>query len=207
LGYGYGNPTGESGGSYQAIHNRITGSIFSGRATPVVAEGVSAYLYAPHGGRFKCAIYRHSDSSFLGGTEEVIVPASEFVWKTARFPEPKPILEADVEYVLVAWGYTDVYGDIALCYQAGETNQGHYQALAYNSWPDPASFSHEDRLYSIYCQVKEMTMPSIGASGSRRVATPGGVRVSLRCEGGLYNLRRTRILRHYVSPPVVIVKA
>ena len=49
--------------------------------------------------------------------------------------------------MLVGWADIDCW----IRYNSGDTNQGHYQNKTYNSFPDPASFSHNNYKCSIYC--------------------------------------------------------
>jgi len=129
------------------------------------AENISAYLerdgytqteYA------KCAIYKHDDSSLVGYTSQLSIT-------TAKWYKFNVIsggsLSANTEYVLVAWAECQeatkdpYYTSALLHYDDGETNQGHYQDKTYDGFPDPASFSHNDRKYSIYCEYSPANNP------------------------------------------------
>jgi len=133
-----------AGASFQDFRDRITGSVFT---CPEDGTADSISFYGGVSGTFwKCAIYRHSDSSLIGATDR-LGDAMPVGWHTNTFTD-EPTL-TNIDYVLVVWsGYG--YGS-HIYYDAGEANQGHYQSLTYNGFPDPASFSHEDRKYSIYC--------------------------------------------------------
>jgi len=132
------------------ITNRITGSWFtcpdSGIAQSITAAVRNALgVDVP----YKCAIYRRSDGKLIGVTEEVMVPptGAPGPWITFNFPEPKPQLEANTDYYLVAWAkqsYSALHG-------TEEVGKGGYQELTYNSFPDPWSRLLEDRKHSIYC--------------------------------------------------------
>jgi hypothetical protein len=53
-------------------------------------------------------------------------------------------------YVLVVWSASGS-GSANLYYHSGSINEGHRQSQTYGSWSNPASFTHENREYSIYC--------------------------------------------------------
>ena len=110
------------------------------------------------------AIYKHSDSSLVGATEEITVTATA-QWWPASFAAPKPSLDASTEYVLVGFASTSIkfYCD------AGETDQEHYQgSLAYPTFPNPADFIHYDFKFSIYCTYT----PSAAAPGKPVLVSP-----------------------------------
>ena len=112
------------------------------------ATSITVYLLDDIEVNKQCAIYKHGDSTVLtNGTTEIktdlVDPAG---WLTFTFSTP-PTLEADTEYVL------EVRSDdmVFVYYDAGDTGQGHYQNGGLESFPATASFTHEDRKYSIYC--------------------------------------------------------
>jgi len=132
-----------------------------------LGDNITAYLKANFqegGGFVKCAIYKHADSTLVpnGTTEELEIGEGQTGWFTFNFGATKPELTAGTEYVLVVWGIPTAMGGVTITYDDGEgTTQGHYQDLAYDSgyWPNPASFSHEDRKYSIYCSYTPSAPP------------------------------------------------
>jgi len=148
--FGY---TGE-GASTQTPMDRITGSVFTISESGTASE-MSAYLRAYYDNpligwtsvTMKVAIYKHSDSTLIAASSDTSVYHASAAWQSFDISGN---LEANTEYVLVLWGkkpYT--IGDFY--YDSGDVNQGHYQEETYNGFPDPASFTHEDRKYSIYC--------------------------------------------------------
>lgn len=97
----------------------------------------------------KGAIYKHSDLSKVGETEEFYRDGLFTTgWYTYNISGTVN-LEAGTEYVLVLGGTGE--GDERLYYDTGTTNQGHYQSQSYGNWPEPLDPTHEDRKYSIYC--------------------------------------------------------
>ena len=128
--------------------NYIRGSVFtcpeSGTADSI--SWYNKYAFSGVVKAVKCAIYKHSDLSFVGVTEELIAGAAN-TWITHNFTVPKPDL-INTQYILVWWSRGS-YAEIA--YDTGETDQGHYQYLYYNSFPDPLDPAHENCKYSIYC--------------------------------------------------------
>lgn len=138
---------------FQNFGNRIRGSIFT---IPENGKADSITWY----GRFinvgtaevKCAIYRHSDLSLVGVTEEITGPHLPLQWNTNIFPYPKPNLFAGTVYILVAWGNSV---NNRLYFDVGDANQGHDRVQVYNGFPDPliVDFHNTDR-YSIYCSYR-----------------------------------------------------
>jgi len=138
-----------AGGSFDEIADDIRGSVFT-IAENGQAQSITWYgRYGTSGTKVKCAIYKHSDLSLVGSTEE-IAGGTTVQWNTHNFAAPKPALIANTAYILVAWGQTATYLP-RLHYDTGDTNQGHEQALTYDSWPDPLVPVHSTRKFSIYC--------------------------------------------------------
>ena len=85
-----------------------------------------------------CGIYKASDKSFVGKTEEKTVSmTTSFQWFTFNFPDPKPSLTAGTSYILVARAdYTS-----QIIYQAYDTGATSYYSTATYSttFPDPWS--------------------------------------------------------------------
>jgi hypothetical protein len=150
----------------------IKGSIFSipdaGTADSIT---VALKRYVAGSDKFKCAIYKHSDLSLVGGTEErTLSMTTSFAWYTFNFNAPKPSLTANEVYLLVVWAkYTTQY--LYIAWAAGDANQGHYRAVAYNGFPDPWSPApyHDAHKYSIYCTYTVSGAPTyidVSDSGS-----------------------------------------
>jgi hypothetical protein len=150
----------------------IKGSIFpipdAGTADSIT---VALKRYVAGSDTFKCAIYKHSDLSLVGVTEEKILSmTTSFAWYTFNFNAPKPSLTANEVYILVVWAkYTTQY--LYIAWDAGDTNQGHYRAVAYNSFPNPWSPApyHDAHKYSIYCTYTITVVPTyinVSDSGS-----------------------------------------
>lgn len=145
------------GGLTQNPHGRITGSVFTcpaaGTAISITAyySGSSTYVVSS-----KHAIYLHSTLARLA----VSASAAKGVvaeWKLHNLTTT-PALLAATDYVLVIWtgGTPGGPSNPAFYYADGDGpdpgNQGHYQDLAYDSFPNPlVPTGHEDKKYSIYC--------------------------------------------------------
>jgi flagellin-like protein len=139
------------GTSGPGFSNFIIGSWFT-LSKNGIAQSVSAHFVAVlSGGKYKCAIYKRSDNSFVAGTEE-LSGLSGPGWRTFNFSDPKPNLTAQ-DYWLVIWGSSTTPAPALYGYD-GPTGKGGYQAVAYsNSWPslfNPASY---DWRFSIYCTL------------------------------------------------------
>ena len=147
----------EMGGMGCLITNKIRGSHFTCPSRGQ-AESITAALFGLLAGNatVKCAIYRKSDNKLIGVTNELLInfgSPPEVYWVTFDFPEPKPILEAGVDYWLVAWskaGTTE-----ANIRFADETVRGGEQVLTYNSFPEAWSLERISRRYSLYCTYTE----------------------------------------------------
>jgi hypothetical protein len=147
------------GANYQSCGNRITGSVFTINEDGTL-DKITVWLYSGAGATIhaKCAIYKHSDLSLVGVTEERFIKFEDIAYDF-NFSDPKPSLDASTEYIPVVWGRT-ADGNLYCYYDAGDTNQGHYDSEAYNSFPNPLVPTHENRKYSIYCTYT----PSGGAT-------------------------------------------
>ena len=135
------------------IENKIAGSWFT---CPESGTADSITVYAGAGGasyfpvHLKCGIYKKSDNSFVGGTEEQYYEDrnSGFYyedWYTFNFQSPKPSLE-NIDYYLVLW--TD--NSVEFPYDT-ETGKGADDYETYGTWPDPWSPVSRDRKFGIYC--------------------------------------------------------
>jgi len=153
----------ETLGDYvQSIDDIIAGAVYT-ITEDGTADSITAGLYryaSPVGADFKCAIYLHSDSSLVGSTVEryIELPYKVKTWETFNFVT-KPNLVANTEYVLVVWSN---YPYRYILRDPGAVNQGHTQSITYNSWPDPASFTHDNYKYSIYCTYTPVAPPAPG---------------------------------------------
>lgn len=131
------------------IENHIGGSVFTIPENGI-ANSITAYIevtITTH--EAKCGIYKHSDLSFVGGTEEKTI-AIGTGWETFGFTS-KPRLLAGVEYILVAWSETGG-GVCIVAHDTGDTDQGHRKASNYNGFPDPlVTPTHGTQKFSIYC--------------------------------------------------------
>lgn len=144
---------------FTVISNVITGGVFtfSGgdgyKADSITANlaqgGPNAYTH-----HIKCALYRYSDLSLIGVTEEKVITdlVASQVWVTFNFITP-PMLVNNTEYLLCIWADVATEGQYnVLLYNDNQSpNAGRYQALTYGEWPGTLSPSATARQYSIYC--------------------------------------------------------
>ena len=137
--------------STASIENTIRGARFQ-PSYDGVATSITAYIdVSSLSGRLakvKSAIY--SDAHvLLADTEEKLVSTDG--WVTFNLLSPLSVTSG-TNYILVAWSDLGT-GSVSVRYHDGSSStQGHYLSGTYGSWPAPsASFSHEDREYSIYC--------------------------------------------------------
>lgn len=136
------------------LGNRVTGSWFtcpeSGTAQSITVR--TGFIFVETTCKLKCALYKKSDNSLVGVTEEITLPDAGIQdWFTCDFVEPKPVLEA-IDYWLVAWG--SVVGGKSGAYfyaMTPEEGKGAYQSIAYNGLPNPWNPIIDDRKLNIYC--------------------------------------------------------
>ena len=141
------------GSDYYGIEDYIGGSVYTiteaGTADSITVA--LKWITSAWTGKVKCAIYLHSDLSLKGTTEErTITLTSSFIWYTFNFPDPKPSLTAATAYILVVWAEEDS-GAPNIARDNGDANQGHYDAVTYNGFPNPLTPTHYDSKDSIYC--------------------------------------------------------
>lgn len=151
------------GGTAQEYRNRITGSVFT-ISESGVADSISAYIIAEEM-NVKCAIYKESDNSLVGETEEkielLILPNP--VWETFNFSTPKPELSASTAYVLVIWGGGPPESENAIYWDEGIPDQSRYKEITYNNFPSSITFSSNQfaRKYSIYCSYTAKILKTV----------------------------------------------
>ncbi len=144
--FGYSLP----GSLNQSIEDRITGSVFTINKNGT-ADNISAYIQTNLSipPKTKCMIYKKSDSTLIGTTEELTPTTGENAsWVVFNFTGTKPTLVKDTEYVLTCWSNDTCY----LYYDNVSELKGRYRNMTYGSSPDPANWTgSEKRLYSICC--------------------------------------------------------
>jgi len=148
-----------AGSTGQNINNRISGSIFTINDNGT-ADNITAYIkvkgFIAPAPRYKCMIYRLNDSTLIGTTEEKIPSGSGLLgvipnerWVTFNFTGTKPTLTKNTTYILTCLGNsTKAY----LYYNTCANQYGRYNQSTYGTPPNPAVFTNETKLYSIYCR-------------------------------------------------------
>jgi len=115
------------------------------------AESISAYI-TPYdtGDKFKFAIYKKSDNSLVGETEEVTGFSTVAQWITADFSIPKPVFE-NTDYYIVA--IAEKAGAFApgIASQSNNPGKGAWQTRSYNlGFPNPWNPTTDNYNFSIY---------------------------------------------------------
>ena len=145
----FGNTT-FNGNIEQPIDNNFWGGVFTLSETGS-AQSITMSMTVDGGTRpCKCAIYRASDSSLVGVSEEVDSPGSTFPTPenvTFNF-SPTISLTAD-DYVLCCWATNAAGAAYIMKTAAGGTSKN--QVVAYGSFPDPATFTDGSDLLDIFC--------------------------------------------------------
>jgi len=154
----------EEGENFESVSNRIVGSKFLTGQDGVV-DSIFAYVRAQSSNvKFKCAIYDYETMGLLGVTEERSGLTSEPAWIQFTFPEPKPQIENDKNYVLVCWASEDDGNIGEIAYSSGDN--GLYAAYTYNGFPDPLGAVTEltDRKHSIYAYYTPIPPSEYGST-------------------------------------------
>ncbi|MCW3999277.1 MAG: hypothetical protein NWE93_03465 [Candidatus Bathyarchaeota archaeon] len=153
------------GASTQNIEDTITGSMFSSD-TGGQLQSISVYLYSTAGSNrnAKVAIYSASDDALVAGSGSQTVYPGDNGWVTFSFSNPKPVLTANTNYVLVAWSSSGS-GSVNIYYNSGSSNQGYSDSETFGTWPnpDPNLTPYTSRRYSIYCTYTLATQYTVQA--------------------------------------------
>lgn len=139
-------------GCILSIENAIEGEVFTitedGDADSITILLGCATAWT---GKVKCAIYKHSDLSLVGVTEENTIGVTTPTWYTFNFIGTKPSLVSGTAYILVAWAES-ASGNLYISANfVGGSTVGHIQGITYNGFPNPFSSTHVAYSYSIYC--------------------------------------------------------
>ncbi len=139
--------------------SHIIGSVFT-ISENGTADSISAFIryFAGFGfssATIKCAIYLHSDLSFVAETEERVFNSEvgAGTWETFSF-SGSPSLTASTDYILVCWGKASATAAPSVTLFAtdnSETTVSHDDLQAYNGFPDPLVPNHLNDTDSIYC--------------------------------------------------------
>jgi hypothetical protein len=111
------------GGTQSSSLNRMLGSSFT-TVNGGQVQSISVYLYSSDNKNHnaKAAIYQASDRSIVGSSSEKTVVPGDNGWVTFTFSDPKPLLNANTNYILVAWADNN---HVYTYYDTGTTNQGY----------------------------------------------------------------------------------
>jgi hypothetical protein len=151
--------------------DRIRGSVFTITESGT-ADSISVVFYVNSGTLSvtgKCGVYKHSDLSLVGVTEEKTINLTTTPqFFTFNFIAPKPELIIITDYILVSFmNYVDTA--FRTSYDTGSADQGHYQAISYGDFPNTLDPTHLTNKFSIYCTytaaggVIEKTFADVGA--------------------------------------------
>ena len=112
------------------------------------ANSITVYLkqYSSYTPKIKCAIYRKSDGSLIGYTEEWQLTSGWDGWRTFSIISGGN-LQAGTDYWLAMWGNEFYYR-----YYDSVSDKGCQKSATYNDWPDPLTgITTTDNKNSIYC--------------------------------------------------------
>jgi hypothetical protein len=141
------------GPSTQSIEDRIAGSLFT-TITGGQVQSISANIQSTSNQNrdVKVAIYAATDNSLVASSASNTIAALFNGWVTFTFTNPKPLLSANTDYLLVAWA-DSAQGTVYLYYDSGGANQGYSNSRTFGNWPNPDNNLNSDsaRKYSINC--------------------------------------------------------
>jgi hypothetical protein len=123
--------------NFQFTSNVIVGSSFT-CPSDCVADSISVCITV-YGGNItgKCALYKVSDNSLVGVTEERVVNNADFTFEVFNFIS-KPSLINGTDYYICYWTST-IWSRIGLTYDAVKSLEG--VVLEYGSFPSTFSNS------------------------------------------------------------------
>jgi hypothetical protein len=105
--------------------DNICGEIFSCPAN-CTAQSLTAAVRSRCGTYVSYAIYRLSDWSLVAQTQYAELPAGGWdddpAWLTLNFTGSPPVLQCDVDYILVVSSLSDPYGAFVACYTSEDEN-------------------------------------------------------------------------------------
>lgn len=150
-------------GGYASISSNLENNIIGSKFTCLVdgvVQNIKAYIRVStdYDGSAKAAMYFASNDTLVASSSEITLSYAGNVaeWQTFTFAGTHNV-SAGTEYILVVWS-EQTSSSYYLYYDAGSTNQGYNQTIAYTgTFPDPLVPSNNDREYSIYCTVEETT--------------------------------------------------
>lgn len=137
------------------LNNSLKGTIATCPLNGVMAKSITAYIkitLVPH--KVKLALYKKSDRSFVGQTEEISVPVQDWTWIPFNMIG-NPALE-NIDYYILGWAENLGFMEFAYL---GTTNVAQpaphkrvFVGVAYDGFPDPLPAPFEfDGSSSIYC--------------------------------------------------------
>jgi len=138
-----------AGGSYSALNsNCLYGFRPFACSESGTATSISWYGLFWMGGNAKCALYKDSDDSLVGYTEEKSIGTSP-QWWTHNIVSGGTLTATD--YILTVWA-NDAW---VMFYDSVSGYNAAYRELTYDGFPDPAGWDskqgYPDQKFSIYC--------------------------------------------------------
>lgn len=123
-----------------------------------IAENIRIYVDSgwSSGEKIKCAIY-DADRNFIASTEERSTGIINGAWNTFNFSDPKPSLEAETDYILVAWADSVVY----ISAESIAADTFWFESADYNSWPATLAAPTSSTDKSIYCSYEKEEAPPV----------------------------------------------
>lgn len=167
----------------------VEGYIFGLKAQMGPSSGIGQSItvrlghYTTTAFQVKCALYRVSDNSLVGSTEEKTIVGTGTRWYEFIFNDPKPSLSANELYYICVWSSTsDIAGEYcAVSYESDIYDPGVWWSGSepYGSWPQPWGPPGEwgtRRTMSIYCtyvsglSIKTLQKPVLSGNHLKKLS-------------------------------------
>lgn len=139
----------------QTVENYIIGMKAQMKPTNGIADSINVRLGRNETYPTKCALYKVSDNSLVGETEEKILTAGQS-WEQYVFNEPKPQLIANEMYYICVWAqqHPEEGRYCSISYDENIYDQGlWFRPEPYGLWPNLITLNEWGvrRVMSIYC--------------------------------------------------------
>jgi hypothetical protein len=151
------------------VNDTMYGSVFTAPSDVLTATSLSFYVGVGTGftAGIKGVLVLHSNLNIVTNGVGNAVSATGTGWQTSSFSSP-PSLSPSTDYVLML---IPNFG-ILFYYDAGATNQGHYDTSnSYASPTNPTDATHNNNKYSIYCTYTSLTAPTVSTSAATNVTS------------------------------------
>lgn len=168
-----------AGATAQTIENSIQGSQSTASQNGVVTSWTISHQTSTQSKNVKCALYTSSDSALQSPqSEQRSIPSgSSKQWQTFNpASSPGPSLANGTAYAIEAWSSSGS-GNSEVFWDNVGSNNGRAANVTFGTWPNPATFTTQDRDFSNYVTYDvsgDMTGSSAGSATASGTLTGKG---------------------------------